>query len=187
MRLWELGARLFRVRAVTALKPETAGPVDRSTWIRRSICAGVVAILIGSGAPPVKRALAGPFPDRIDAFHSTNVYLQAITESAHASERIVDILGALPPGKPLLIFERAKDPGSSMLGMALAYLAWPREVRFETANGGHCDEQLAKVPPGSVSGVAFCDLPSPAWVPGGFRLGKTGKLIAFTHRGEKEK
>jgi hypothetical protein len=145
----------------------------------------MVATLIGSGASPVKRALGGPFPDRIDAFHSSNVYLQAITESAHASERIVEIMAALPPGKPLLIFEREKDPGSSMLGMALAYLAWPREVRFETANGGHCDDQLAKVPPGSVSGVAFCDLPSPPWIPGGFRLGKNGKLIAFARPGEK--
>src|SRR5581483_9811431 len=124
MRLLELSARLFEVRAVTALQPERIGPVDRATWIRRTICVAVLTALIGSGAPYVRRSLAGPFPDRIDAFHSTNVYLEAITESGHVSERIIDVMAALPPDKPLLIFERDKDAGSSMLGMALAYLAW---------------------------------------------------------------
>jgi hypothetical protein len=187
MRLLELSSRLFAVRAVTSLKPETVAPADRLTWIRRSICVGIMALLISSSAPSVKRALAGPFPDQIDAFHSSNAYLQAVTGSAHASERIIDVMSALPADKPLLIFEREKDSSSSLLGMALAYLAWPHEVRFETANGGHCDEQLARVAPTSVSAVAFCDLPSPAWVPGGLRLGKAGRLVAFTPPEENRK
>jgi hypothetical protein len=187
MRLLELGTRLFAVRAITALKRETDARDGRSTWIRRSVCVGIVAVLIGSSAPSVKRAIAGPFQGRIDAFHSTNAYLQAVTGSANASERIIDVMASLPADKPLLIFERDRDGKSSLLGMALAYLAWPREVRFETVYGTRCDEQLAKIAPNSISGVAFCDLPSPAWIPGGFRLGKAGKLIALAPPGEKSK
>lgn len=183
----ELATLLFAVRAITALKQETRAPDGRSSWIRRSVCVGIVAVLMGSSAPSVKRALAGPFPGRIDAFHSSNSYLQAVTGSANASERIIDAMASLPPDKPLLIFERERDGKSSLLGMSLAYLAWPREVRFETVRGTRCDEQLAKIAPNSVSGVAFCDLQSPSWVPGGLRLGKAGKLIALTPPEEKSK
>ena len=185
MRLWELARRVFAIRAVTALDLVADKTADGSTWTRRSICLGLVAILIVSSAPSVKRALAGPFPNRIDAYHSINAYLQAVTGSANASERIIDVMASLPADKPLLIFERENDSSSSLLGMALAYLAWPREVRFETMNGTSCDDQLARIAPSSISGIAFCDLPSPSWIPGGLRLGKAGKLIAFTPPGAK--
>jgi hypothetical protein len=111
--------------------------------------------------------------------------LQAVTGSANASQRIIDVMDSLPPEKPLLIFERDKDSVSSLLGMALAYLAWPRDVRFETVDGPRCDQELARIAPNSVGGVAFCDVQSPSWIPGGMRLGQNSKLIALAQPAAK--
>ena len=82
-------------------------------------------------------------------------------------ERILDVMDSLPPKKPLLIFERETTHSSSLLGMALAYLAWPRDVQFETVEGPRCEQELGKIAPNSVGGIAFCDVQSPSWIPGG--------------------
>lgn len=182
MRLLELTSALFRVRAITAVQGSesmAAGRLTSSAVIRWVICAGIIALFVGSSAPSVRRALAGPFPNRIDAFYSSNAYFQRITPLPNPSQRIIDVMDSLPPEKPLLIFDRERDPVSSLLAMALAYLAWPHEVRFEKVDGPRCDEQLARIAPNSVSGIAFCDVPSPAWIPGGMRLGEKSKLITF--------
>jgi len=138
-----------------------------------------------SSAPSVRRALAGPFPNRIDAFHSSNSYLQAVTGSANASQRIIEVMDSLPSEKPVLIFERDKDGVSSLLGMALAYLAWPRDVRFESVDGPRCDQELGRIDPNSVGAVAFCDIQAPPWIPGGMRLGQRGKLVVLGHPAAK--
>jgi hypothetical protein len=183
MRLRELSSVPFRVRAITAIQSSQGAAAVRlspARVIRCVICAGFIVLFVWSSVPSVMRALAGPFPNRIDAFHSSNAYLQAITGSANASERIIDVMDSLPPEKPLLIFEREKDSSSSLLGMALAYLAWPRDVQIETVVGPRCDQQLARIAPNSISGVAFCDVQPPSWMSGGMRLGQNSKLIAFT-------
>ncbi len=182
MRLRQLSSALFSVRAITAIRPAGLAAAGRSTpavVIRYAICAGFVALFVGSGVPAVRHALEGPLPRRIDPFHSSNAYLQVVTGSANASQRILEIMDSLPPEKPLLIFERDKDSVSSLLGMALAYLAWPHEVRFETVEGSRCDQQLARIAPSSVSGVAFCDVQSPSWIPSGIRLGQNSRLITL--------
>ncbi len=188
MRLVELTSALFRVRAITAIHRNESGTAARLTAgsvIRYAICAGLVVLFVWSNAHSVIRALAGPLPDRMDAFHSSNAYLQKVTGSPYASQRIIDVMDSLPPEKPLLIFERERDPVSSLLGMTLAYLAWPHEVRFETIDGPRCDQQLGQIAPNSVGGIAFCDIKSPPWIPGGILLGESGKLITFGNRPAK--
>jgi hypothetical protein len=182
MRLWERGAYLFRVRAVTALQKDTGKIADgqiAGSWIRWVLISAILALLACSAAPSLKHALAGPFPTRIDPFHSSNLAIEAATGSANVSERIVEVMAYLPPGKPLLIFEQERSARSILLGMTLAYLAWPREVRFETVKGPRCEEQVSKITPGSVGGMAFCNLPCPPWTGGGLRLGPDGTLIVF--------
>jgi hypothetical protein len=190
MRLLGFASGLFRVRAITAVKADAAKASrgwSAACIIRRVICGAFLVLLVASGAPPVKHALAGPFPDKIDAFHSSNAYLQVVTGSAGASQRLIDVMASLPSEKPLLIFSREKDSGSRMLAMVLAYLAWPREIQFETVSSARCDEQLAKIAPDSVGGVAFCDLASPSWVPGGLPLGQNGRLITLAAHEEKSR
>jgi hypothetical protein len=181
MRLLELTSALFKVRGITAIQSDEGIATVRLTparTIRRVICAGFIVLFVWSSASSLRHALSGRFPDRIDAFHSSDTYLQAVTGSANASQRIIDALDSLPPEKPLLIFERDKDPVSSWLGMALAYLSWPRDVRFELVEGPRCDQQLAKIAPNSICAIAFCDVQSPSWLPGGMPLGQYGKIVA---------
>jgi len=181
MRLLELASALFRVREITAIQSNEGTatvPLTLARMIRRVICAGFIGLFIWSSVPSVSRAFAGPFPKRIDAFHSSDTYFEKVTGLAHESQRIIDALDSLPPGKPLLVFNRDKDPISSWLGMALAYLAWPREVRFELIEGPRCDQQLAKIAPDSIGAIAFCNVQPPRWLPGGMSLGQYGKLVA---------
>jgi hypothetical protein len=182
MRLWELGADLFRVRAITALQKDTGEIADgkiAGSWIGWLVGFAILALLTYSNASSVKSAVAGPFPTRIDAFHSSNLAIEAATGSATSSERIIDVMTLLPPGKPLVIFEQERSARSMLLGMTLAYLAWPREVRFETVKDLRCEELISKITPGSVGGMAFCNVPSPPWTGGGMHLGPNGTLIVF--------
>lgn len=182
MRLWERCSDLLRVRAITALQKDTGESGDAKTagtWIRWSAALVILVSLTYTIAPSLKHALAGPLPTRMDAFHSSNLAIEAATGSANISERIVDVMAFLPPDKPLVIFERERSARSILLGMTLAYLAWPREVRFETVKGPGCEEQISKITPGSVSGMAFCNLQAPPWTGAGMPLGPSGKLIVF--------
>ena len=183
MRLWELGADLFRVRAITAL-PDDTGEIASGriagSWIRWLVIFAIFALLTCSTATSLKHAFWGSFPTRIDAFQSSNLAIEAATGSTEFSERIVDVMALLPPNKPLVIFEQERSARSILLGMTLAYLAWPREVKFEMVKGPRCEEEISKITPGSVSGMAFCNLQSPAWTGGGMRLGPNGMLIVFS-------
>ena len=152
---------------------------DRRLSIPRLIlCLGIVAAMIGFVLPSVRSGLAGPRPHSVDPYYSSDAYIQAITGAPKASGRLLEVMAALPKEKPLLIFERDQDSASSLLGMTLAYLSWPKEVRFETVrNNNACDRQLGAVAPDSVAAVAFCDLPAPTWVGGGIRLGRGSRLL----------
>ncbi len=133
--------------------------------------------MIAASLSAVRGGLRGQMPRSINPFYSTDAYLEAITGAPHASERVLDVMAGLPKDKPLLIFERDQDSASSLLGMTLAYLAWPSEVRFEIVRGIACDRQLGAVAPDSLAAVAFCDLPAPTWIAGGIRLGANSRIL----------
>ncbi len=159
---------------------------DRRLSIPRLLlCLGVFAAMIGSTLGPLRRGLGGPAPGSIDPFYSTDAYLQAITGAPNGSQRVLDVMAALPREKPLLIFMRDRDAASSLLGMTLAYLSWPGDVRFEMIRGNACDRQLGAVAPDSVAAVAFCDLPAPTWIQGGIRLGSNSQLYPLEFANEK--
>ncbi len=136
-----------------------------------------MAAFLFVNAPPVLRHLGGKWAGPVQPFHSSDAYLQAVIGSGDASQKIIDLLVDLPKEKPLLIFVRERDSGSSLLGMTLAYLAWPRDVQMVIIPGTDCAEQLAAIAPGSVAALAFCDISPPSWVPLGIRLGAKGRLV----------
>jgi hypothetical protein len=147
--------------------------------MRRLLCAALIGAFVFSAAPTVIRGLGGRWAGPIQPFHSTDAYLQAITGTPDSSQKIMDLLAGLPPKKPIVIFIREKDSAGSLLGMSLAYLSWPHEVRIPSVPGTDCSEQLARIAPGSVAALAFCDLRPPVWIPSGVRLGAEGRLVRF--------
>jgi hypothetical protein len=146
---------------------------------RRVLCAALLTAFLFFSVPTVIRGLGGSWAGPIQPFHSSDAYLQAVTGTPRSSQRVIDLLAGLPAEKPILIFVREKDSGSSLLGMSMAYLAWPHDVQIMGVVGADCSEQLAKVVPGSVSALAFCDLRPPSWIPEGIRLGPEGRLVRF--------
>src|SRR3954452_7672809 len=120
MTLQKFGSKIFGVRGVIALTaPITDGlaaPLSARMIAGRLAVGALLLFLVYSSAGPVRRALKGEFPKQINAYHSTDAYIQAVTGTPHASQRIIDLMTELPSNKPLLIFEREKDSASSLLG-----------------------------------------------------------------------
>ena len=134
------------------------------------------ALLFTSG-PRIFRALVADSFGPIERFYSTDNYLGGITGASKPSQKIVEILTALPPQKPILIIVREKDEPGYFLGMTVAYLAWPRTVQIHALSGGSCDAMLAKVNPASLAAVVFCRVQQPAWVPAGTRIGRSASIV----------
>jgi hypothetical protein len=116
-------------------------------------------------------------------FHSSDAYLQAVTGLPHSSQRFIDLLTDLSLQKPILIFVRESDATGSLLGLSVAYLAWPREVQIITIPGSDCADQLAKLRPASVAALVFCELTPPSWIPSGTRLGPHGRFVKLSSNG----
>jgi hypothetical protein len=144
---------------------------------RRLLCAALLGAFLFFSAPVVIRGLGGPWAGPVQPFHSSDAYLRAITGTPGSSQRVIDLLSGLPVGKPIVIFIRESDSASSLLGMSLAYLSWPRDVQIPAVSGTDCGTQLAGIAPGSVAALAFCGLRPPPWIPAGIRLGSEGWLV----------
>src|SRR5437879_11909353 len=60
----------------------------------------------------------------IEANHSTDLYLQALTGLQNGSQSVDESLQSLPKGKRLLIFVRADNSPSELLGRLIVCRSW---------------------------------------------------------------
>jgi hypothetical protein len=141
---------------------------------------GSVAIFLYSTAPNIFREVKRRPVGRIQPFQSSDLFLSSLTGLENSSQRFIDVLTSLPANKTLVIVVRERDSASSLLGLTLAYLAWPRRVQILTVSGEDAAaEALRHVPANRVAGVAFCEMKPPPWIPAGVRLGRQGRFVAL--------
>jgi len=148
----------------------------------RIFWAGLATSFLCLTAPTIFRGFAGKFIGPAQPLRSSDAYLQVVTGFPNSSQRVIDLLAGLPGHKPILIVIRESDLGGSLLGMTMAYLAWPRDVQIVTISGPSCAEELAKVNPTSVAAVAFCEIMPPSWMPGGTPLGRNGRFVRLSSK-----
>jgi hypothetical protein len=160
-----------------------------STLARRKLSGWrVFWILLGgaflfSTAPTVWRGLGGQFGG-VSEFHSSDLYLQGLTDMPHCSERFIRFSATVPTQKPILIVVRKGSLQGSLMGMIMSYLAWPHATVLITVPGADCATELARIAPDSISAIAFCEVQPPSWLHGAIPLGSTTSLVVLQRKAE---
>ena len=143
----------------------------------------LVGVFLFRGAPvllpEITRSQVGP----VDSLHTINLCLQATTGS-EGSPQFFATLSALPRTGRVVIF-MGRDVLDSLLGMAVSYLVWPREVQIISGDEKVATESLAKIRPDSVGAVIFCKVKPPAWFPAGVDCAP-GVRVVCLKRAESE-
>src|SRR5438874_8437963 len=88
------------------------------------------AIFLALSLPIVGPAILENKIGPIDPNHSTDSYLGGLTHVRNGSQLFSNLLETVPPNKSLIIFVDAESSPSEFLGMLVAYLAWPHDVRI---------------------------------------------------------
>lgn len=136
------------------------------------ICAfllGSIPILI----PEIARNRVGP----VDSLHTIHLGLRAASGS-EGSPQFFATLSALPQKGRIVIF-MGENVFDSLLGMAVSYLVWPREVQIISGDDKVAEESLAKIRPDSVGAVIFCKVNPPAWFPAGVNCAPGVRVISL--------
>ena len=133
-------------------------------------------------APRVGRAVWESKIDMAGSNHSIDRYLLGLTGMTNGSESLSRVFEQLPSQKPLVIFVREQHAQSGLLGMLVAYLSWPREVRLVNLQDGAVEAEVAAIPPASVAALVFCFLNPPPWLGRGVRPGKDIVLVPVLTR-----
>lgn len=154
--------------------------------------AGLGCILIFSTAPGLYRDIRSSRIGPVDPNRSIEPYFRGLTGVANGPQRLGDILDSLPQQKPLVIFVRADNAQnateqndifqSQFLGMLVAYICWPREVRMVRVNSETLRPQVVAVGSNSAAGMVFCGLPAPSGLGPSIHLGSGITLVPAVER-----
>jgi hypothetical protein len=109
----------------------------------------------------------------IDPNHSTDSYLSGLTHVRNGSELFANLIETVPREKSLVIFVDAESSPSEFLGMLVAYLSWPHDVRIVKAREATLERELTAAKSSSVAGMFFCSVKPPASLTGGTHFGSS--------------
>jgi len=126
-----------------------------------------IALSIRTVGPAVLENKIGP----IDPNHSTDSYLGGLTHVRNGSELFVGMVETLPRGKSVTIAVDAGNSPSEFLGMLVAYLSWPVDVRIVRVSPETLERQLSAANSSSIAGFIFCSVKPPASLIGGTHFG----------------
>ena len=119
-----------------------------------------IALSIPTVGPAVLENKIGP----IEPNHSTDSYLRGLTRVQNGSELFGRVMETLPRGKSIAIFVDAGNSPSEFLGMLVAYLSWPRDVRIVQVSPTTYSHELDAIDAAAVSAIIFCNLKPPVWI-----------------------
>ena len=107
----------------------------------------------------------------IDRNHSTDSYLSGLIHVRNGSQLFSNLLEAVPPEKSFVIFVDVDSSPSQFLGMLVAYLSWPHDVRVVKVRGATLERETAGAKSSSITGLFFCSVKPPASLTGGTHFG----------------
>lgn len=149
----------------------------RLVTIHCAFWAAVCLLYIIDSAPRLVKALRADVLNTPAAFHSIDKYLAATAGMTDGSRRISDALTLLPDKTRPIGIVKSEEPVSSFIGMVVAYLAWPREIRFIPPATDFPSDADAALDRKSLSGVVFCDVNTPWWARKRVQLSPTVTLV----------
>jgi hypothetical protein len=138
-----------------------------------------LALSIPIVGPAVLENKIGP----IDPNHSTDAYLSGLTNVRNGSQLFSNLVESVPPKKSFVIFVEAENSPSEFLGMVVAYLSWPHDVRIVKVRGATIEQEIAGAKSSSVAGLFFCLIKPPASLTGASHFGSAIIFVPSVSRG----
>ena len=133
-------------------------------YLHVALWCALFAVFIALSVPTVGPAALENKLGPIDPNHSTDSYLSGLTHVRNGSELFGQMVETLPRGKSVAILVDAGNSPSEFLGMLVAYLSWPRDVRIIRVNPSTYSQELGAIKKDSVGAVIFCNLKPPVWI-----------------------
>ena len=137
---------------------------------------GLATALIVVSVPKIYRGATAYSLQRSGSFHTSDSFLR-FAGASNASEQLIATFDSLPLSKPVVIFTCKSDQRSSLLGMTIAYLAWPHPVRLTEINSRNSDAEVSGLNPASAAALVFCRVDRPRWIPPGKLFGATLEVV----------
>jgi hypothetical protein len=124
----------------------------------------LLAIFLAIGIPTISRAVLENKIGPVNPNHSTDAYLEGLTRVRNGSELFLNLLETLPREKSVVIFVDSESSPSKFLGMLVAYLSWPRDVKTIAVTPASYARDVESVKQDSIGAAIFCALKPPVWV-----------------------
>jgi len=131
----------------------------------------LLAVFLARSIPIVGPAVLESKIGPIDPNHSTDAYLSGLTHVPNGSQLFSNLVESVPPKKSFVIFVEAENSPSEFLGMVVAYLSWPHDVRIVKVRGATLEQEIAGAKSSSVAGLFFCLIKPPASLTGSSHFG----------------
>ena len=135
-------------------------------YLHIGLWCALFAVFLARSLPIVGPAILENKIGPIDPNHSTDSYLFGLTRLNNGSQLFSDLLEAVPREKSFVIFVDAESPPSEFLGMLVAYLSWPHDVRIVKVRAATLEQETAAAQSSSIAGLFFCSVKPPASLTG---------------------
>jgi hypothetical protein len=117
--------------------------------------------------PAARENKLGP----VDPNHSTDSYLSGLTHIRNGSQLFSNLIDTLPRDKSLIIFVNTESSPSEFLGMLVAYLSWPLDVRIVKVRPETLEREITSANSSSIAGFILCSIKPPSSLTDGTRFG----------------
>ena len=140
-------------------------------YLHATLWCALLALFLALGIPTVGPAVRENKLGPVEPNHSTDSYLSGLTHIRNGSQLFSNLIDTLPRDKSLIIFVNTESSPSEFLGMLVAYLSWPVDVRIVKVRPETLERQVSAANSSSIAGFIFCSVKPPASLTGGIHFG----------------
>ena len=152
-------------------------------YLHIGLWSALFAVFLVLSLPIVGPAILENKIGPIDPNHSTDSYLNGLTHLSNGSLLFSNLLETVPAKKSLVIFVDAESSPSEFLGMLVAYLSWPHDVRIVKVRGGNLESEVAAGKSSDIAGLFFCSIKPPPSLTGGTHFGSAIVFVPSVGQG----
>jgi hypothetical protein len=146
---------------------------------------GLATALVLVSAPKIYRGATSYSLQGGGPLHTSDSFLRFAADASQNSAQLIATFNSLPRSRSAVIFTRKGDRQSSLLGMTIAYLAWPHPVLLTEINGRNSDAEVSRIDPASTAALVFCRVDRPEWIPPGKLAGATLEVVPLSSGDER--
>src|SRR4051812_37512103 len=114
-------------------------------YLHLALWSALLAIFLTLSVPAVIRAVCENKIGPVNPNHSTDAYLEGLTRVRNGTDLFTRFVETLPREKSIVIFVDADSSPGKFLGMVVAYLSWPHEVKTIAVTPATFAQEVASV------------------------------------------